>query len=139
VNREFNAKLKEYYKSKHWRKFVKDILEPMDTECEICHGKRWKTNRKKEKKINRAFCIHHKHYRSLFNEKREDVNLMCRRCHNLAHDILKIASTAEAILALKEVIRKYFTYEDKPEDIKYLDELTIKLEEENRNKKSRKT
>jgi len=102
--------LKNYYKSPIWKHFIKALLENDDTVCELCGCKRWKKLRNNTRKINRVFNIHHKHYNSVGNEKREDVLILCRRCHNLFHDILRINSNYEPILALKETVSKYFQY-----------------------------
>jgi len=111
MDKEISQKLKEYYKSPYWKGFVKKILEPDDTECEICGCKRWKFDKKGNKKVNRIFNIHHKHYRNLNHERRDNVMVLCRRCHNLFHDILRIASDYQAIKELKEVVNKHFDYE----------------------------
>ena len=104
-------KLKEYYKSKYWKAFIKELLKPDDVICDICGCKRWKFDRKGTRKINRVFNIHHKHYNHLNKETRNDVMILCRRCHQMCHDILKISSDTEAIKDIKEVINKYFIYE----------------------------
>jgi hypothetical protein len=108
MNRE--TRLKDYYKSPYWKKFVKEILSPNDTVCEICGCKRWKINRKGEKKINRVFNIHHINYNHLNKETRGNVQILCRRCHQLSHDILKIASDTESIQSLKDAVRRFFIY-----------------------------
>lgn len=110
MNRE-NTDMKEYYHTAHWKQFVKKMLEPNNTVCELCGCARWKFTRKKEKKINRVFNIHHKTYVHLGKEQRSDVQILCRRCHNMCHDILKISSTTEFVIKLKEIIKNYFTYE----------------------------
>jgi len=110
MNKE-DAQFKDYYKTVWWKNLVKKLLEPMTTKCELCGANRWKLTRKKEKKINRVFTVHHKHYNTLHKEKREDVQLLCRRCHNLAHDILRMHDETKFVEDLKEVVRNYFTYD----------------------------
>jgi len=108
---ERNNPLKEYYHSAVWKSFTKKLLEPNDTACELCGCKRWKFNRKGDKKVNRIFTIHHLNYRHLGKEQRSDVMILCRRCHNLCHDILKISSDTEFVTQLKDFVKKYFIYE----------------------------
>jgi hypothetical protein len=103
--------MKEYYKSLHWKQFTKKMTDPDNTVCELCGCARWKWTRKKEKKINRVFNCHHKSYQHLWKEKREDVMVLCHRCHDMCHDILKISSDTEFVTGLKQFVSKYFTYE----------------------------
>ncbi len=107
---DINQRHKDYYKTIWWKKFVKQILEPDDTVCEICGCRRWRHDRKGNKKINRVFNIHHKNYNHLFHETKDDVQVLCRRCHQMLHDILKIKSGTNAVDDLKTTVRKYFIY-----------------------------
>lgn len=108
-----NTDMKLYYKSPWWKSFVKKMLEPNDTVCELCGTARWKFTRKKEKKINRVFNLHHKSYVHLYKEQRSDIQILCRRCHNMCHEILKISSDTEFMKQLKELVRRYFRYDNR--------------------------
>ena len=86
--------LKAYYKSKHWRKFRSTLLDDINVECEICHRKKWsiyKRNTKKHKKGDKkrliTLSVHHKTYKNLGHENREDVLVLCRFCHDLSHSL----------------------------------------------------
>jgi len=86
---------KEYVKSPYWRKFSKKILDDENVECEMCHRKKWsiyKKNTKKHKKGDKKRLIvlnlHHTDYENL-GVGEDHVIPLCRRCHNLSHDIEK--------------------------------------------------
>ena len=57
----------------------------------------WREKKRKKLKRNRrcGICgdpqidIHHLNYRNLFDVEQSDLRKMCRRCHFLAHDLLK--------------------------------------------------
>jgi hypothetical protein len=109
VNKE--QQHKDYYKTPHWKKYIKELLDPDTCHCELCLAPRWKHFKTKPRRINRVFTIHHKHYNSLYKEKREDVQILCRRCHNLCHDILRMRRDAVFVADLQDVVQEYFTYE----------------------------
>lgn len=101
----------DYYKSSHWKSFIKKLWETEDR-CEICGALRWKINKDGTKYFyRRKFSVHHKHYRTLWREKREDVQCLCSRCHDLYHEIVRMKDTSSAIHELKETAKKYFFYE----------------------------
>jgi len=88
--------LKKYYSSSHWRKFRTSLTEDLDCKCEICKRPRWalyKVNTKKHKKGDRKrllrLSVHHKNYRCLYNETRDDVMTLCTTCHDLMHALEK--------------------------------------------------
>ena len=56
---------------KHWQQLKKDLLEEVVT-CEGCNARG-------------KLELHHKTYKNWGNEKREDVVLLCRRCHKIVH------------------------------------------------------
>ena len=105
--------MKEYYKSSHWRTLVKKTLEPINCECEFCGAKRWKINKKTGKKaINRPFTLHHKHYHTLYGERREDLHVTCKACHDMLHDLLRRAPAKDSRLKqLQDVAKEFFIYE----------------------------
>lgn len=73
-----NAKYKEYLVSDKWLSFRKSIIDTHKCCC-VC------------RRENVVFNVHHKHYRNIFNETRNDVVLLCRECHDLVHEMLKDA------------------------------------------------
>jgi len=111
-------KLKEYYKTPHWRKLSKKILDDRDCECQICKRKRWKLltrgkNKGTWKRLFR-FVIHHKRYDNLYEEEnnKDDLMILCYTCHNLCHLILRYENIAPFFKSLAEIVRKFgFIYE----------------------------
>lgn len=61
-----------YLKTKHWRDFRKSALEYYKGKCASCG-------------TTSDLRVHHLHYNSLFNEKFEDVKILCKCCHNEEH------------------------------------------------------
>ena len=110
LDRENN--LKEYYKTKWWKLLSKKLLSPFTTTCELCGVAHWKKNRKGNIKINRVFCCHHKSYRHIGHETREDIQILCSSCHKLAHELLRRNSNNSAWLQeIQTITKKYFIYE----------------------------
>ena len=67
----------EYLKTKHWRKVKYMFFTTVKPEaCNDC-GKKF-VNRKE-------FNVHHKTYDSIGHELMEDLELLCRGCHELKH------------------------------------------------------
>lgn len=58
-----------YIQSKEWREKRKIFLSRTAPFCEKC-GREFK-----------RLEVHHKHYRTLGNERHEDVDVLCQRCH----------------------------------------------------------
>ncbi len=83
--------LRQYYKTQHWIDLHKKWVYTDETECEICHCKRYgfyKVGKKKGQRKPKAenhIHIHHKHYNSMFKEERGDVMILCDSCHKLGH------------------------------------------------------
>ena len=88
--RSKSISLKDYYKTPHWKEIKKKWVKD-DSRCEICgivHREKYKIGAKKGKwkpKVNIQFHVHHKHYGSLFHEKREDFMVLCQVCHDMGH------------------------------------------------------
>ena len=61
----------EYLESEDWRAFSSQIREEAGA-CEECG-------------ITDTLNVHHKHYRSLGRELRQDVRVLCERCHHNTH------------------------------------------------------
>ena len=65
----------QYLGSPQWKKIRKRILKRANYKCEIC-------------KIMKAYQVHHKHYKNIFNEKDKDLIAICGTCHQDKHKIL---------------------------------------------------
>ena len=95
-----NISLRDYEKGKHWKDLRNKILwkEP-DLVCEICGKRRWEVFKRGPHKgeirlkSRKAFNIHHKHYDTIFHESREDLMVLCTRCHQIGHELHKNVST----------------------------------------------
>ena len=61
----------EYLKSTEWRARRELVARRSDGVCERCGGRSGEE----------AHDVHHLHYRSLFNERPEDLQHLCRSCH----------------------------------------------------------
>lgn len=57
------------------------------------------------------FSVHHKHYRNVPNEGREDVMILCWQCHDICHLILRLEGIGGIYPLLADIVRKYFVYE----------------------------
>ncbi len=62
-----------YLLSCKWRKIRTKIIKERKS-CERCGSKI-------------ILQLHHKTYENIFNEKDEDLELLCRKCHKLEHEI----------------------------------------------------
>lgn len=65
---------KQYIQSNHWRRTRKQKLKEAGGICERCRR-------------NDATQAHHLHYGSLGKEKMEDLQAVCRPCHEKIHNI----------------------------------------------------
>ena len=72
------AKYAEYLRSAHWQNFRKEVMDD-SYECQRCEIPRWLAEIAYGQDLN----LHHLHYHSLGNEKGEDVEVLCRRCHEI--------------------------------------------------------
>lgn len=63
MNEEYLA----YLRSNEWRERRLEFLEDSNYECEECGED--------------AKEVHHKHYNSIGNEERDDVEVLCSDCH----------------------------------------------------------
>lgn len=66
----------KYLKSEKWAEIKKRLFKKRGKKCEKCG------------KIN-ILHIHHLTYRNIFNEKDEDLIILCNLCHEKAHGIKK--------------------------------------------------
>lgn len=71
---ERREKYIEYLSSEKWKRFRKQIIQERDGACENCRS-------------SENLQVHHKHYINIFNEQREDVLLLCRKCHKRVHSM----------------------------------------------------
>lgn len=67
------VKYSDYLESKHWLARRKQKLQSSKYTCERCGSKR-------------RLEVHHKHYRTLWQEKNSDLEVLCRNCHALQHE-----------------------------------------------------
>ena len=91
---------KKYIQSKHWRLFRDALLNDPECVCEVCKKQRWSFYKKtgeRKKKPDALFNVHHKHYKHLGEESREDVMVLCRSCHNFLHEAEVMSRTRKGI------------------------------------------
>lgn len=69
----------EYLQSEHWQSFRKQCLDGASCECERCEIPRWLA----EIAYDQDLHLHHKNYACLGKETWEDIEILCRRCHEL--------------------------------------------------------
>ena len=62
-----NENYKKYLKSQEWKERRKEFLEESNYECEACGGT--------------ATQVHHLNYDCLGEEEREDIEVLCKSCH----------------------------------------------------------
>jgi 5-methylcytosine-specific restriction endonuclease McrA len=61
-----------YMKSQHWFDRKRRLFAVRGKRCECCGSVR-------------EIHVHHLHYRTLFEERDEDLKVLCRLCHGIAH------------------------------------------------------
>lgn len=69
----WREKYKAHMKSEKWKLFRQGIIRERGAKCELCHDKKG------------GLHLHHLHYKTLGEETKEDVQLLCRACHALQH------------------------------------------------------
>ncbi len=67
-----------YLCSEHWKCLRKQILDDR-TACERCHLPRWLA----ELTYDQDLHVHHKTYANLGRENVADLEVLCRRCHDI--------------------------------------------------------
>lgn len=65
----------DYLNSKEWADIRLDMYEIKGNKCERCGNKQ-------------QLEIHHISYKNIFNEEPEDLELLCRSCHQKEHGII---------------------------------------------------
>ena len=112
--RTFKHKYSEddaYLKTAHWKQFTKEYWTRHDC-CEIFGAKKWKIRKDGSKQVfKRTFVVHHRDYKHLYCETDENVQGLCKRCHDLCHSILRMKGGSDFVDQLKEVVSKYFEYD----------------------------
>ena len=83
--------LEQYYKTDHWKKTSSKLIKENNT-CQICGNDHYYIpKRGGKKRLLRRFCCHHKNYNHLFNEKKEDLMVICFSCHETGHSLEALA------------------------------------------------
>jgi len=67
----YSLKYKLYLKSEKWRQFRQEQIRLANYRCERCERQG-------------SLQVHHRHYRTLGNERAEDVEVLCYSCHRQA-------------------------------------------------------
>lgn len=73
---------REYLASPHWQATRREMLRTQ-AECNQCYIPRWLANLRDGQDFN----VHHRSYVNLGNERPEDLEVLCHRCHQLEHSI----------------------------------------------------
>jgi len=68
-----------YLQSEHWRKLRREFIEASGNKCERCEIPRWLA----EIAYDQDLHVHHKSYANLGNESLDDLEVLCRRCHDI--------------------------------------------------------
>jgi hypothetical protein len=68
----------EYLQSDHWKELRKTVINDYPF-CMRCTMPRWLAEIAYDKDLH----VHHKNYRTRGNEKLDDLEVLCRRCHDL--------------------------------------------------------
>lgn len=66
---------KQYLQTQHWQKTREAAIERAGDACQLCSS-------------TAALNVHHNNYTNLFDERPEDVIVLCRHCHAKFHDKL---------------------------------------------------
>ena len=70
------AEYRGYLKSEHWQNLRAEKLKRSSGLCAICGA---------SQKID----VHHLNYRKILDVETSDLRLLCRRCHDLAHALIR--------------------------------------------------
>lgn len=71
-----NKGYQEYLKSAHWKKWRTYKIKSKKR-CFVCH-------------TTENLHVHHLKYRKLFDITSKDIKVMCKRCHFMTHDFMKV-------------------------------------------------
>jgi DNA-directed RNA polymerase subunit RPC12/RpoP len=72
VKKKANTQYQSYLNTDHWKEIRERILEQRGYECENCGSKD-------------NLQVHHLTYANIWNEKDEDLMLLCKHCHHEIH------------------------------------------------------
>ncbi len=67
-----NKVYSDYLNSKEWAEIRIELFTVRGKKCERCSSK---------KKLH----VHHKHYKNIFHEEPEDLEILCSKCHEKEH------------------------------------------------------
>jgi len=71
-----NSAYRAYLQSKEWSQIKLDLYQLRGKKCERCGS----TNN---------LQVHHKHYRNIFKEEPDDLEILCNSCHRNEHGLNK--------------------------------------------------
>ncbi len=78
-NSAFKEKYLLYLKSETWLKIRLEMLSFYNFTCSRCNLKMY----------HKRLHVHHKTYKNIFHEEPEDLELICNKCHEKEHKIIK--------------------------------------------------
>lgn len=77
--------------------------------CDICGREHYHVNKRAGskhqagyKKLMRRFCVHHKTYRHIGNEQRDELMVLCFSCHEFGHHFEALIQRDPAYIPLYE-------------------------------------
>lgn len=69
----------QYIASEEWQQQRKKVIADTRHRCERCELPRWVASLIYDQDLH----VHHRNYQNLGNEQRDDLEVLCRRCHEL--------------------------------------------------------
>lgn len=75
--KDFRREYDNYLRTPEWREKREELFLLRGKKCEKCGS-------------TKQIEVHHLHYKNIFNEKMEDLQVLCKPCHIEEHRILKI-------------------------------------------------
>ena len=73
------AEYAKYLQSEHWLTIRKSFIEQADHRCERCYFPRWLSKWVYGEDLH----VHHRNYACLGSESPDDVEVLCKRCHEI--------------------------------------------------------
>lgn len=80
-------KYKKYLLSDEWAQLKIDLFNQRSKKCEKCGSKK-------------QICVHHKNYNNIFKEEPSDLIILCKKCHEKEHGILRYNKKQKPIKVL---------------------------------------